>query len=168
MTLHKTQKPDQRSDCWSLFCLLRDLAKVLQAPRLHQGWVPVAQASPSPLPGAGTWEQNTTLGDSTPKEQGDKSPPSLEMEKEEKQTAELPLRTWGDPTIPLWVLLAPRSSSAETRAGHSLHQPQYFHCKLFVHYFKKSAVKIPSRLDVGNQRLCLGETYFTCTIPLSY
>lgn len=48
MTLHKTQKPAQRSNCQSLFCLLRDLAEVLQAPRLHQGWVPEAHAQPLP------------------------------------------------------------------------------------------------------------------------
>lgn len=37
----------------------------------------------------------------------------------------------------------------------SLSQSQYFHCKPFFHYFKKSAVKICSRLELGTQRLCL-------------
>lgn len=127
-----------------------------------------AQAAPSPLPGAGTWEQNTTLGDSIPKVQGEKSPPSFETGQEETQTAKLPLRTWGDQPFCFRCYFHQGSSSVETSAGHSLHQPQYFHCKPFFHYFKKSAVKIHSRLDLGNQRLCLGETYFTCTTPLSY
>lgn len=138
-------------------------------PALH----PPAQGSIFTSPMDGNLQRNTPISDSPPKLQGEKSSHCFEMGQAGNANLEgkHPLRA--SETQPFHFSFF-TCNNEQHICRHkccwlcSLSQSQYFHCKPFFHYFKKSAVKICSRLELGNGILRLGETYFTCATPLSY